>query len=64
MGPVSVIGSEAAPLYGAPEQTVITDPSGTGSTVPGSTVPGPTSTVVQPDENLKGQIIPPRDVQC
>ena len=53
-----------APLYGAPEQTVITDPSGTGSTVPGSTVPGPTSTVVQPDENLKGQIIPPRDVQC
>jgi len=50
-----------APLYGAPEQTVITDPSGTDT---GSTVAGPTSTVVQPEENLKGQIIPPRDVQC
>ncbi len=50
-----------APLYGAPEEPVIVDPTGTSTA---STVAGPTSTVVQPEENLKGQIIPPREVQC
>ncbi len=72
MKAILAIFQGTAPLFGAPEQvlgTTTTVASGTGGTALPSTTAAPaagptTTTVAQPDENNKGDIVPPADVHC
>jgi LCP family protein required for cell wall assembly len=58
-----------APLAGAPDQVFETTttsslPGSTSSTSPTTTVAGTGTTVVTPEENVKGDIVPSEDVVC
>jgi LCP family protein required for cell wall assembly len=58
-----------APLAGAPDQVFETTttsslPGSTSSTAPTTTVAGTGTTVVTPEENVKGDIVPSEDVVC
>jgi len=58
-----------APLAGAPEQVFETTTTVTGTTVPGgsttSTLPvATTTTVAEPEQNVKGDILPDPNVSC
>jgi LCP family protein required for cell wall assembly len=67
MKAILAIFQGTAPLFGAPEQvlgTTTTVANSTASTAPATTTAGSTTTVAQPDENNKGDIVPPKDVHC
>ena len=68
MKAILAIFQGTAPLWLAPEQVLDTSTTVAGDTGSGSTtstvVGGTTTTVVVPDENGKGEILPPKDVFC
>lgn len=69
MKAILAIFQGTAPLWAAPEQvfdTTTTTVSGTGngSGSTSTTVAGPTTTAVIPEENGKGEILPPKDMHC
>jgi LCP family protein required for cell wall assembly len=71
MKAILAIFQGTAPLWAAPEQvfdTTTTTVSGTGngngSGSTSTTGAGPTTTAVIPEENGKGEILPPKDVHC